>query len=461
MKRMSRTYIIFLLAAGMVLGACKKGFLSTLPSSSIVEPTTLANFQSILDNTTVMGRTPVLGELSADNFYLPYSAWQALDPREYNAYVWATDIYQGQGQVEDWDAPYTQVYYANTVLEQLPTVPIVTENAQQWAEEQGSALFLRAYAFYNIAQLFAPAYDTNSAASDLGIPLRLHSDVKAPSVRASVAATYTQILSDLRQASALLSPEISLSYRNRPSKPAALAMLARVYLSMRDYTHAGLYADSALQLYDSLIDYNTVSAAGVRPFTKLNAETIYQSNFLSYTQCLEANTYPNCIVDSLLYQSYAANDLRRILFYTINANGHPNIKFGYSGLAFPFSGLATDECFLIRAECAARAGNTTAALNDLNTLLKNRWKTGSFVPVTAASPAEALDIILAERRKELAFRGIRWSDLRRLNKGGKNITLQRVLNGITSTLPPNSPLYTLPIPPDVLNDNPGMQQNQR
>jgi starch-binding outer membrane protein, SusD/RagB family len=93
--------------------------------------------------------------------------------------------------------------------------------------------------------------------------------------------------------------------------------------------------------------------------------------------------------------------------------------------------------------------------------MSHRLLAGTFTGYSIADAAAALDTILVERRKELAFRGIRWSDLRRLNKEGRNITLTRNLNGMSYTLTPNSNLYTLPIPPDVLSFNPGMQQNPR
>jgi len=443
------------------LGSCKKAFLDQLPSTLLVVPSTLADYQQLLDNTLVMGQTPVLADVSADNYYLPYASWQSIDSRERNACIWASDIYSGQGKVDDWDVPYQQVFYANVVLEGLSTIPLTTMNRQQWQNTQGSALFLRAYAFYNLAQLFTPAWDSSTAGTDPGIPLRLHSDVTAPSVRASVAATYAQITGDLQLARSLLPPTLPTLNPNRPSQPAALALLARIFLGLRAYGPAGRYADSALQLCDSLIDYNTLNLSSRFPFNALNAETLYQSNVLTYTQFLAGIVYPNTIVDSALYASYAANDLRRSAFYQLSAAGHPNIKAGYAGLIWPFTGLATDELYLIRAECAARSGNTSAALAGLNTLLRHRFKAGTFVPVSAATPAGALDIILSERRKELPFRGLRWTDLRRLNQEGRNITLTRVLNGTTYRLLPGSSRYTLPIPPDVLQANPTMQQNER
>jgi hypothetical protein len=71
-----------------------------------------------------------------------------------------------------------------------------------------------------------------------------------------------------------------------------------------------------------------------------------------------------------------------------------------------YTGIATDEIYLIRAECLARSGNTSDALKDLNNLLAKRWKTGiTFTPIQATNADDALVKILAERKKELLFRG--------------------------------------------------------
>jgi len=454
---------ICLVLAGItsLLSCGKSSFLDKKPNTDIVVPTTPSDFQALLDNNLVMSGTPVLGELSADNFYLTDLFWQGLDIVEHNAYTWKQDIYQGQGQIGDWDAPYQQVFYANVVLTGLKSVPIDTGNVLQWHTLQGSALFMRAYAFYNIAQLFAPVYDSLDPGAGWGIPLREDPNINTPTIRSSVQATYDTILSDLHHALTLLPAALPLSNRNRASRPAAMALLARVYLSMRAYSLAGLYADSCLQLYNTLIDYNSLNTGSNFPFDKLNLETLYQSNFLDYTGVLKGLIYPGCVIDSMLYQSYDTNDLRRVIFYKVNNQTKtPQIKGSYSGTILPFSGLATDEVYLIRAECAARAGNTGSAMADLNRLLLNRWVTGKFTPLTASSPQDAKNKILAERRKELAFRGLRWSDLRRLNKEGANYTLKRMLYGQTYQLPPNSNLYILPIPPDVIHMS-GIPDNPR
>jgi hypothetical protein len=117
--------------------------------------------------------------------------------------------------------------------------------------------------------------------------------------------------------------------------------------------------------------------------------------------------------------------------------------------------------YLIRAECFEREGNKEKALLDLNTLLKQRWQTGTFIPFTANSNDDVLTLILGERRKELTCRNMRWFDIRRLNAEGKyTITLTRIENGQTFSLPPNDPRYTFLIPPAVIFIS-GIAQNSR
>jgi hypothetical protein len=363
--------------------------------------------------------------------------------------------------VQDWDIPYSQVFYANVVLEGLEKIMPDSSSQVQWNTLEGEALFTRAFAFFNLAELFAPPYDSVTAVTDMGIPLRDTADINVKSVRATVKQTYDQILGDLRIAANLLPAAIPVNNLNRPSRLAAQALLARIYLSVGDYNDADNYADSVLQTYSALVDYNSLDTSVNFPVSKNMPEILYQANFLSATDVLEGLIYPSCRIDTMLLSAYAPNDLRRPIYYKQLLGNSYYLKGSYAGTIFPFSGLATDELYLIRAECNARIGLTGNALNDLNSLMVKRLFTGTFTGYSVLNAGAALDTILAERRKELAFRGIRWSDLRRLNKEGGNIKLTRNLNDTTYTLTPNSNLYTLPIPPDVLSFNPGMKQNPR
>jgi hypothetical protein len=434
----------------LLLSGCKKDFLDKKPATNLDVPTSLSDLQLLLDDTQDLYRSPGLGEVSADDYYMTYDQWSTqFYPYDANAYVWNTDIFAGQGKIADWDMPYAQVLYTNVVLQQLKNVSRDSKNSVTYDNIKGTALFMRAWAFFDLTQVFTLPYDSNTANTDPGIPLRLTADINAPSVRASVQDTYNQILTDVTQSLSLLSNNTSLILQNRPSKASVYGLLSRVYLTMRNYPMAGLYADSALQLQHKLIDFNLVDSTTIAPFKLTNDETVYQNLIVNSAPVSYVEFSQGYSIDTLLYRSYAKNDLRKVVYFTING---PDInkKFGYSSGGTLSNGIATDELYLTRAECYARANNNDNALADLNTLLSKRWKTGTYIPLSNLQGTVLLDTILKERRKELLMRCLRWNDIRRLNKEGFNIIPERILNGKTYLLQPNSPLYALPIPPDVI-----------
>jgi tetratricopeptide (TPR) repeat protein len=294
----------------------------------------------------------------------------------------------------------------------------------------------------------------------LGIPLRLNSDFNERSVRATVEDTYGQIISDLKQARALLPKLIPDSplYKLRVNTAAANAMLARVYLAMEDYDNAFIYADECLKLYNTLMDYNkfVVPSTG-NPIPQFNSEVIYFKAMINYGFFATARL----IVDPSLFASYDPNDLRKNCYFFLSS-GNQAFRGGYNVNASKFfGGIATDEVYLIRAECNARKGKKDDALKDLNTLMEKRWKAAAWTPFTATDANDALSKVLKERRKELVFRGLRWTDLRRLNQDSRfAMTLSRTVMGQTYTLPPNDIRYVLPIPDNVILLS-GIQQNPR
>ncbi|WEK37545.1 MAG: RagB/SusD family nutrient uptake outer membrane protein [Candidatus Pseudobacter hemicellulosilyticus] len=454
-------HILFLIFFMALFSACKKSFLDKKPNNNLSIPNTLASLQAMLDNQDIMKSGPSLGELSTDDYQMDYTEWNNQSSvYTRNLYVWAPDIFEGtiDDYVKDYKVPYTAILTANIVLDQLGTIQRTTENQTEWDKIKGSALFLRAFIEHQLAEVFALPYDESADSSVLGIVLRRTSNVNVSSVRATLVNTYKQILQDAQEAANLMPEEFPARNLNRGSKVAALALVARVNLAMRRYEAAGLAADQALSIKSSLIDYNTLDTTVAMPFTRYNVENIFYAQMVDCDPLIYVSYSTGYSVDTLLYRSYAKNDLRKSLFYQWNGN-YINRKRFYSE-AITFNGLATDELYLIRAESFARAGNLSAAMNDLNALMQTRWVHGTFVPYTAASAVEALSLILMERRKELTGRGIRWSDIRRLNKEGYNITLKRVLNGKEYLLPPNDRRYALPFPPEVLVQS-GIQQNIR
>lgn len=444
-----------MLAAVISLTSCKK-YLDAKTDKKLVVPTSLQDAQALLDYYTQLNTfySPI-GLASDDDHYLLDDRFNSLNEDQQSIYIWDKDAAYNSG---DWKWTYANILYANLALETVEKVPPSSSSLSEWRAIKGSALFFRAYNFFQAVQYWAEPYDKNTADKALGVPLRLTSDVNETIMRPSLEASYHQIIQDYKQAIELL--PVSNSILSRPSKPAAFGALSRVYLSMGDYRQAFLYADSCLQLYNILIDYNELNPNAFAPIKSFNKEVIFHSET---TQSISIFS-PIAKTDSVLYRSYGDNDLRKIVFFMDNNDGTHSFKGSYAGSNYydvPFNGIATDEMYLIRAECYARSGDVKNAMKDLNALLVKRWKAGTFIPYTADNEEEALKMVLQERRKELVLRGMRWFDLRRLNKDSRfAVTLIRKVNGKTYSLPPNDPRYTFYIPNDVIIKT-GMKQNVR
>ncbi|MEZ2338810.1 RagB/SusD family nutrient uptake outer membrane protein [Mucilaginibacter sp. RCC_168] len=443
----------------ILLAGCKKDFLDTRPNKALLVPTTVADMQTLLDNLQVFNNTPGLPFIADGDFYTPDAGYNAFGlDMERNSYTWAKNIYGGIPDA-DWNNSYQQIFYANVVLEGLAKLPTASTTAEKNAVA-GTALFARAFALYNLVRVYAKPYDPTTAATDAGVPLRLQADVTLKVARGTVAQVYAQVFTDLSAARKLL--PAGTAYKSRPTVAAVQALRARICLTKEEYVQAGLYADSALALSKTLIDYSTLSQTANRPFPRVlpdaNDEVIFYSAQIAYSfNTTSAPSY----ADSLLYRSYKANDLRKVIFFRLLTPGNYKFKGNYAGSLLLFSGLAVDEMYLIRAECAARAGNTAAAMEALNTMLVTRWVTGTYAPLAASGAEDALRQVLMERRKQLLGRGIRWDDLRRLNTDPRfKVTLNRNVGGNGYSLGPGSPRYTYPIPDEEIRLN-GLTQNER
>lgn len=455
MKQKINKYLVLIALAIMMAGAggCEK-YLEAKPDKKLAVPGTLEDLQALIDFSPVSLYDPGSDEVSADNYYLNTASYHALPlDGDRRMYTWEKDdIFQTYPN--DWSEIYKRVYYMNTVLEALQTIERTAFNAVTYDYVKGQALLLRGRSFLSLAIIWTKVYDEQTAAAEPGVPLKVNADFTATSVRASLKETFDLLLSDLRASVPLL--PVKPVHVTRCSRPGAYGYLSRAYLYMRNYAEAGKYADSCLQLQSILLDYNQLNAAAAYPIPLFNSEEIM------FSSAAPVQLIPiEAIIDSVLYASFENNDLRKQIFFKNNGNGTYIFKGSYNNSwGDQFTGIAADEIYLTRAECYARTGNIQKAMDDLNTLMVKRWKAGLFVSFTAGNVADALALVLIERRKELMFRGTRFMDIKRLNKEGAGITLKRIVDGKTYLLPPNDLRYALPIPEVVISVS-GMQQNPR
>ena len=440
---------------------CKKDFLETIPNKALLVPQTITDFQRLLDNTAVMNTVPSLSLISGDEFYSEaneISAWYT--PAERNSYTWASDIFEGQAS-SDWVRPFTQIFYANIVLDGLEGFDDTEKNSIKAKQLKGSALFYRAHAYFWLAQLYCQPYRISGNESMLGLPYRMHSDINEKLPRESLSDTYRHILEDLNTSLDLV--PLTVDYKNRPSKLAVKGFLSRIMLVMMNYDGALQYANEALSQNSRLFDFNSLTAtltSSANPFPQVlpngNEEVSYYATPLGYS--FFSNT---TLVDSILYRSYDNNDIRKSAYFQDRGKGQIVVKGDFAGATGAFNGIATDELLLIRAECMARAGDLVSAMNDINSLLIKRFKTGTYVNQTASTARDALNIILTERRKEMVRRGLRWLDLRRLNQDPATAkTIEHRMGTKIFLLEPQSMRYTFPIPLDEIIQG-GLEQNPR
>src|SRR5690606_15127490 len=155
-----------------------------------------------------------------------------------------------------------------------------------------------------------------------------------------------------------------------------------------------------------------------------------------------------------LFARYDEDDLRKQLFFRSNTDGSYRFKGGYDGQnsSETFNGITTTEMYLVKAECLARQGKLPEATLCLTKFLNKRWRGGEYTGYMPVDPADFLAFVVEERRKELAFRGIWWSDMRRLAREGLyERSIFRTLDHGVFELPATAmPDYTYVLPLDVM-----------
>lgn len=469
---MKKNALFFLVIMGLLYGCSKRDFLDAKPDQSLVIPTSLEEFQAILDYDFDMngvpnglGLVPELGEIGSDDYYLTADLYQnRLTSLYRDFYTWSKDA-NSADNLNDWDRGYNCVFMANIVLDGLSQMKDGTYDISKWKEIRASALFYRAHAFFQLAQVFSYPFGMTEM-EQYGIPLRLSADVSEKISRNTISETYAQITKDLLESVQFL-PQKS-AYKERPSKSACYALLARIYLSMRDYDKALESANASLDIVDLLLDYNKLSATANYPFQGsdiMDTEVLFKSTPVTRSGITSPLSVFIAKIDPDLYDNYLQEDLRKgIFFRTATPNGFRYKGSFYASTTF-FVGLATDEVYLIRAECLSRLGKLHDAVETIEKLRKKRFVANSElykVPELIGSDQnKLLKFVRDERRLQLIFRGLRWTDIRRYNMESESISIRRILNDKTYTLMPNDKRYAYLIPSLVMGYNPDMVQNPR
>ncbi|TJZ49905.1 RagB/SusD family nutrient uptake outer membrane protein [Sphingobacterium olei] len=445
---------LFVISIVFLLCSCEK-FLDEKSDVALTIPDNIEDLDALMNNLAKFSDDPRGGEISTDDYYVSEDDFDGLfSEDEKNLYLWNENVYL-EDQSNDWIIVYNAIYYCNLVLEKLEDLKKsgISVNPDRFDKVRGEALYYRGKSYFNAAQIWCQAYDETTSSVDLGLPLRLSSNFNERSTRDNLENTYQRILRDLEESASLL-PAQSL-HPTKTSKAAAYGMLSRTLLSMRRYEEAGRYADSCLLIYDKLLDFNTLNPTSATPIPQFSDEVILEG-VTSATILTESRLR----VDEKLIGLFDEADLRKHINFSKRSDG----SYLFKGTLVPymhFTGIASNEMYLNRAEAYCRSGNLSSALDDIDKLRSHRYHVNDYIPWDRdLSQFALLDKILDERRKELLYRGIRWMDVKRLNKEGRGILMSRGSKGEADELQPNDPRYALPLPRTIIELT-GMPQNSR
>ncbi len=361
------------------------------------------------------------------------------------------------GEVESlWRLHYLGIARCNTLIDRIAGIKMEDDIKTRFINE---ARFLRGYYYFNLVRWFGD------------LPLVLN-EVNGGNItlseRASVSRIYEQIISDLTAAEALpvAYPTADIG---RVTRGAAKAMLAKVYLTQKNWPQAVAKAKEIIdantyRLMPSYADLFTVQ-------NRNSAEAIFEVQFARGGQVGTGNP-----IVSFFYQQFApagsgtavtgvansdgegrmlptnaffdaheTNDPRRSTnvrtAYVRTLSGRPDtVKVNFTAKyldpsATAGGGLSSGngsentwrvmryaDLLLLYAEALNEIGGGNAAAFDAVNQVRRRAKgtaTDVLPDLQGLSQAELREAIYRERRVELAFEGHRWFDLVRTGRAAE------------------------------------------
>lgn len=190
--------------------------------------------------------------------YDPGSGWNYATVYEYKNEITEASVYASQY----WDYFYNIIRQVNTVLKYVDSAP--GDDAIR-ASVKGQALALRAYCYFDLAQLYQQTYYGNENLKN--VILRLNpvdpADVSMP--RASTEEVYDQIRTDLNTAITLLD-ESDGTPTYEINKNIAEAMLAKVSLVTHDWSTAETMAHNSRQAYTLMEPVDYLKGFSLNPY---------------------------------------------------------------------------------------------------------------------------------------------------------------------------------------------------
>ena len=274
-----------LLLAAVVLGACKKDFLTLYPPDRLNEG---IFYKSVLDfQQAVTGAyTPLrdiannayyMDEMRADNAYFDYNQKDRGNVATENLVTFLDDANNGI-TLNRYQAAFNGISRTNVVLDRLAAISFSMTDLDK-NQITGEAKALRGHYYFDLVRTYG------------GVPMPLHETIETSNAfkpRATAEEVYAQVIADLTEAINLLpAPNFSAAQTGRVTKGTAATELGAVYMQRREYAKALPLFQSVAQMgYSLMPNFRDV----FNPANKnANKEMIFDVQFQSGTTGQQSN----------------------------------------------------------------------------------------------------------------------------------------------------------------------------
>jgi hypothetical protein len=365
---------------------------------------------------------------------------------------------------------HTTILRANNIIENIENL----EEGDFRDNILGQALAIRAMAHFDLGRVYSTPPQFASA-DDLGMVFVDNTNAGAKPARIGVAEYFDLVEADFDRAVDLIADDNGTGYLG---KAAVHGLMARFYLYVGDDENAIASADAAIAagaapsvatITEFPDVWDDLTEAGVL-FKLINTNLDQIGIGVVYNQAGPDGVRDEYVPDFGFFQEFGADDVRSTWFdqgpFAGKTYNHI-IKYlqrpGSNQAVVDAKVLRWAEVYLTKAEAHANLDQDVLALTALDAVRSQRYS--SFV--SGGESGNALDNAIAyERRKELAFEGHRFFDLKRRNQPIERTAAGDEADG-SGVVPPsnaltlgaNSPLWEMPIPQAELNANENMQPN--
>ena len=345
-----------------------------------------------------------------------------------------------------WEMSYKIIYGANVAI----SMADLKGDDPFTNQLKGESYFLRAFATHNLVRFFAKPYSSANKLQS-GVIIRESKSDNMPKARATLEDTYNYIISSLKTAESIMSEEMPAERNNDNHKFATIysvwSMLSRIYLYKGELDSCIIYSDKLinsemfqLETPENFPGYFASAKTGSEsiwlvPYNLIDdqlngsvASMIFNGNNCwaeegATPSILEDMGYGTNMVDIDQRWKYIITEAPIVkngvnMFYISKFSGQDGSPTLSSPVMFRLA-----EIYLNRAEAHAKKANVAGAVADLNMLLENRLiiPEGESIDDYLYDEAsiisgEIVDVVLKERRIELAFEGHRIFDLLRNGK---------------------------------------------